>query len=266
MKNVSEPFRSSPGTVFGRLQRLYKASSIEALAELLGEPVGTVKGWSRRDSVPIDRLVAAARSQGASVDWLLGLTSDPQPTFAPASKVLNQSAQGARTSKVLNASELSSVGEPLLQRHGHIQIASRGGPVDFILVPRFTARVSAGDGFRYGDDEVVGEIAFEANWMRDHFGRAGDGFALVDVAGHSMEPTYYDGQTIVVDRQQRDIDGGGVFVLRLQDELFVKRVQRLLAGGLQVISDNPAFRAELVPAGSELQLDVVGRVVWPRSR
>lgn len=266
MKRTSDIFRSDPNTVFGRLQRLYDKPSIEALAELLGEPVGTVKGWSRRDSVPLNRLIEAARTKGSSVDWLLGLTMDSPTAFAQSSKVLYQSAQPGQFGSVLNVGEPQALVEPLSSRPGRFQVAARSGVMEFVLVPRFSARVSAGPGFRYGDDEVIGEIAFEASWMTAHFGRAGDGFALVDVAGTSMEPTFYDGQTIVVDRHRRDIDGGGLFVLRRGDELFVKRVQQLVSGDMQVISDNPAFRAELVAAGSDVQLDVIGRVVWPRSR
>lgn len=265
MQNQSSGLTPDPSVVMSRLKEAYAASTLTELAARMGVPGPTVKGWSQRGSVPLERLMRTSADTGCSLDWLCGLVSDPPGSHAPASKDLNQSSPIEPISKVLDSGSLLAA-EHGQHLPGRFQVAGSRGPLEFVLVPRFSAKVSAGAGFRYGDDEVLGEIAFEANWMRQHFGRAGDGFALVDVVGGSMEPTYYDGQTIVVDRLQRDIDGGGVFVLRKHDELFVKRIQRMLTGGLQVISDNLAFHAEMVPAGSEQQLEVVGRVVWPRSR
>jgi len=136
----------------------------------------------------------------------------------------------------------------------------------FVLVPRYVMRASAGAGMDNGQvaEESVGEIAFEALWMRRNFGRAGSGFALLDVAGSSMEPTLWDGETILVDLQSRELISGSVYVLRDGDELLVKRLQRLIGGGVEVVSDNPSYRSQVVPQADEL--GIVGRVVWPRVR
>lgn len=133
-------------------------------------------------------------------------------------------------------------------------------------IRRLSAKASAGPGHENHHVEPVADVAFNPAWLRARFGRSPEHLALIEVTGHSMEPTFFEGDTIMVDTQQRDIDGGGLFVLRLGSELLVKRVQRLISGGLQIISDNPAFKSELLDAAAESSIHVVGRVIWPRSR
>jgi len=82
---------------------------------------------------------------------------------------------------------------------------------------------------------------------------------MIRVQGDSMMPTLEDGDEILVDRDRRRIEGrGGVFVIRLDGELMVKRL-RTGVGGIEVISDNPDWDTRVVPAKA---LDVVGRVAW----
>ena len=72
-----------------------------------------------------------------------------------------------------------------------------------------------------------------------------------------MEPGLVDGDHLLVDTARRAPDvRGGVFVVRIDGALMVKRVRRA-AGRLVATSDNPA--ADAVPEG---EIAVVGRVVW----
>lgn len=79
-----------------------------------------------------------------------------------------------------------------------------------------------------------------------------------------MSPTLNSGDTIMVDRG----DGGerlrdGIYVLRLDDALMVKRVAlppRRGAGTLTISSDNPHYPSW--PNVDRSLVDIVGRVVW----
>src|SRR5437763_13620336 len=58
----------------------------------------------------------------------------------------------------------------------------------------------------------------------------GYGFRLVRVEGHSMDPTYYDGQWLLVRRPNwpsPPLQVGDVVVFRLDHDLLVKRVAAL---------------------------------------
>ena len=86
------------------------------------------------------------------------------------------------------------------------------------------------------------------------------------VDGESMAPTLNDGDDIMVDRADaaprlRD----GIYVLRLDDMLMVKRVAMgPKRGRFSVLSDNPHYPdwTDIDPA----LVDIVGRVVWTGRR
>ncbi|WP_189446016.1 XRE family transcriptional regulator [Salinicola rhizosphaerae] len=66
----------------------------------------------------------------------------------------------------------------------------------------------------------------------------------VTARGDSMGDTIRDHEQVLVNRARRTPDG--VFLLRMGDELRLKRVQRVAGGAWILISDNPAYERELV--------------------
>lgn len=227
----------------------YRVETLRELALSMLEDLSTVKGWKQRGSVPIDHCVRASLHTRCSLDWLILGVGEMQRTTIGGEQVASGSL----------AEDGGVYGETLRFR-------SAGRDLSFVLVPRYAVRASAGPGQDNGSsiEHEIGEIAFEATWMRSHFGRAGTGFALLDVAGNSMEPTLWDGETILVDLQLREVVSGSVYVLRDGDELLVKRLQRMLGGAVEVVSDNANFRSQEVQ--DPTQLSVIGRVVWPKVR
>ena len=77
------------------------------------------------------------------------------------------------------------------------------------------------------------------------------------VRGASMEPTLPDGCSILVDRNRRELQPKCIYVLRNEDGLVVKRVDRNREGWW-VISDNPAW----LPVMLTEETDIVGEVRW----
>lgn len=76
-----------------------------------------------------------------------------------------------------------------------------------------------------------------------------------------MEPTFRNGDLIVVDRQDRDLKRDGVFCVLVDGDLYVKRVQRI-PGAILFISDNSLYRPFEIPIKEvEFRLQVLGRVV-----
>jgi SOS-response transcriptional repressor LexA len=62
----------------------------------------------------------------------------------------------------------------------------------------------------------------------------------LEVRGDSMEPLLRDGDLVAVDRSRREVRDGGVYVLRIGEELFIKRMRRE-AEGWACVSLNPAY-------------------------
>lgn len=136
------------------------------------------------------------------------------------------------------------------------------GKGSVISVPVIDVRASAGFGAVTHSETKRGAVGFDAKWLRQLARGPADGLSIICVTGDSMFPTLADGDDVIVDRN----DGAsgirdGIYVLRLDDGLMIKRVARQPAGGgISVRSDNPEY-----PSWQNCRLDridIVGRVLW----
>ena len=166
----------------------------------------------------------------------------------------------ARIAAYLGVAE-SMLGAPV-QR---VAAPARARGPGMVLVPKLAIGASAGAGASVDGEAVEGEVAFDPKWLRD-LGADPRALSIIRVEGDSMAPTLDDGDDILVDggdaaARLRD----GIYVLRMDDALMVKRVARAPGPGrISVISDNPHYRSwDDLPMGS---VQLVGRVVWTGRR
>ena len=127
-------------------------------------------------------------------------------------------------------------------------------------VPRLPLGASAGSGALAGAELPVGQLRFSARWLKAN-GLNAAMLSAIEVEGDSMDPTLRDGDEILVDRTVRPLRAG-IHVLRLDDVLLVKRVERA-GDSLRLISDNRAYPEVERGAG---EVEIVGRVVWKGGR
>ncbi len=84
--------------------------------------------------------------------------------------------------------------------------------------------------------------------------------SMIRVHGDSMEPKIKEGDLILVSMSQDVIYDGSIYILRVGDVVYVKRVQRLPTQ-INLVSDNKAY-ATIAISGEELkQVEVIGQVV-----
>ena len=155
-----------------------------------------------------------------------------------------------------------------LARYFNVDEAVLGGPPasasadGLVPVPRLDIGASAGPGALDGNEDRLGRIGFDPAWLRRLGVGSSAALSLVRVEGDSMAPTLADGDEILVDsgddaRRLRD----GIYVLRIEDALVVKRIAVNPAGGtVSVRSDNSAYPGW--PDCDPEALGIVGRVVW----
>lgn len=157
----------------------------------------------------------------------------------------------------------------LLARYFGVDEALLGGPAGvfadsgLVSIARLDVHASAGPGAIEAEEKRLGRMGFDGAWLR-RLGLSGGGpnrLSVIRVDGDSMSPTLSDGDEILVDRE----DGAGrlrdgIYVLRVEEALVVKRLAVGPGGRLSVRSDNQAYPGwPEVEAGS---VDVIGRVVW----
>lgn len=137
------------------------------------------------------------------------------------------------------------------------ELGGRSGEAN-VDVPRIDVSASAGPGGLVDAEGRRRPFAFPPALLRQ-LGVRTSAASMIRVEGDSMSPTLEDGDEILVNRDERQLGGrGGIFVLRLDGVLMVKRL-RPAVGGVEVVSDNPAYPARIVPAR---EADVIGRVAW----
>lgn len=134
-----------------------------------------------------------------------------------------------------------------------------GAPVDRVAafrIRKLDVVASAGPGAQVDGEIVLGTDTLDPG-LALRLGLKDGQAAIIRVRGTSMEPGLFDGDHIVVDTADRTPRSkGGLYVIRIDDAVMVKRV--VLAGGrLVATSDNRA--AGPVPDGP---IVVIGRVVW----
>ncbi len=208
---------------------------------------------SGQSGLRIDGLANAAAELNVSADWLLGLTDDPTPAA---------SRNGSP------AVSVNDGGYPVPEKHANIDTrpvaeTKPGYNLDEAKdqdgiwnLPVREVRPAAGSGAEVFGEEVVGYVPFRADWLKER-SIDPEQADVVQVSGESMEPTLPDGCTILVDRSRRELQPKHIYVLRNEDGLVVKRVDRNREGWW-VISDNPAW----LPVMLTEDTDIVGEVRW----
>ncbi|OAN58867.1 S24 family peptidase [Sphingomonas sp. TDK1] len=126
-----------------------------------------------------------------------------------------------------------------------------------IALPRIDLGASAGPGGWAEEETLRAPFGFPPALLQQ-LGVRGEAASIVRVSGESMAPTLRDGDEVLVDRDRCRIDPRGIFVLRVEGELLVKRV-RPAVGGVELVSDNPDYPVRRVGSGS---FRLIGRVAW----
>ncbi|EQB34455.1 phage repressor protein [Sulfurimonas hongkongensis] len=80
----------------------------------------------------------------------------------------------------------------------------------------------------------------------------------LNVTGDSMEPTFSYNDIVFINRAKTDLQRGGIFTIRTEAGLFIKRVQKRIDGKIDIISDNPVYSTQTLNPN---EIEVLGRVV-----
>ena len=89
---------------------------------------------------------------------------------------------------------------------------------------------------------------------------------LFKASGDSMADTIEDGNILLVDTSRTDYHNGGIYVLTINNDWFVKRLRLKINGDLEIISDNPKYEPEVLRPNTDIEINVVGRVIKNLSR
>ena len=238
-------------TLAARLKIVRGSKTQEQFAELLGLNINTLRGYEKGLRTPgADTISALCQKTGASPTWMLlgeGPVFDPERTRYEPTPV-GQLRCGEPLGRIVATDRTA-------QGHGPVEVDG------LLMVPKVTARLSAGSGSFETDAEVKGLYAFRAEWLRAKGNP--DKMVLMEVSGDSMEPMLRNGDTVLIDKGQDDVVPGKVYAVGIEDTVVVKEVERL-PGKLVLRSSNPAYPPVEIAMQGDLAdgVRVIGRVIW----
>jgi len=218
----------------GRLQTILAHwPSADRLAREMKVSPSAFRKWLKGEAEPSrERLVALAHAAGVGVAWL---------------------AEGEGAEPVFEAI-----------RGGRRGVAAGEEQLDwgeFVLLPKRPEAAAAGaetpaapSGSEY--------FALRQDWVRSVCGVEPEALRLELAIGESMTPTIKDGSTLLIDTAEKEVRSFGIYVLEINGERLVKRVQRKHDGSLVLISDNAAYQPDEIPPAKAAEVNVIGRVVW----
>lgn len=128
---------------------------------------------------------------------------------------------------------------------------------DVVSIPQINASVSCGYGY-LNDQELIliRFVRVSLGFIRRYCPAANlRALQIMTAFGDSMEPTLSEGDSVIVDVSEKAVKRDGMYVVRIGDGLFVKRLQ-ITPKGLRLISDNPLYH----PIDcAEDEIEVIGR-------
>lgn len=225
----SVPFQDTgKGTSFSeRLNMLIGTGNGRKFSRETGISYSKLHNYLSGVSQPtLDSLIALTNATGASIEWLaLGVEHS-----SPESDVNAHDEQ------------------------------NRAFLDEFALIPGYRIQVSAGHGaIAPNDAEPCRHLAFRRKWLRWRGFEEKD-LAIVWSKGDSMVPTISNNDTLVVHLgRTRPVDGH-IYVVRNDDQLWVKRLQVLPSAWL-LLSDNKHYEPIKVPKDEQHNFEVIGQVV-----
>jgi phage repressor protein C with HTH and peptisase S24 domain len=201
----------------------------------MGVSPSAFRKWLKGEAEPSrERLVALAEAASVSIGWLAG-GEGPEPRLERFGKPSRDQADPAKDGR-LDTNR-------------------------YLLLPKLAEAAAAGP--ETPAAPATSEyLALRDDWIRTTFGIEPDRLELEMARGESMLPRIHDGDLLLLDTTEQQFRSFGVYVLEIGGERLVKRVQRKLDGSLTLISDNPTYEADHIPAAQAGNVTVIGRVLW----
>ena len=136
---------------------------------------------------------------------------------------------------------------------------------DNIVIPQLSATGSMGKGILADleHDTIVSHVSVNTLWIRENLASISSpsNLAMITGYGDSMEDTFSHGDVLFVDSGVDEIKMDAVYVLNLNDELYIKRLQRRPDGSILMISDNAKYQPCTIHNSEKDTFQVLGRIV-----
>ena len=87
---------------------------------------------------------------------------------------------------------------------------------------------------------------------------------MIFAQGDSMMPTIEGGDSLLVDHSRKEIYDGKIYCVRIENQLYAKRLQKIPPNTIVVVSDNAKYRSFEINLSkcTDYDFEVIGEVRW----
>ena len=212
----------------------HEAKQAKIAADIGMTIAGFSRIWNEEGLPKAETLKKIKQLKGCSIDWLLTGEGDPFPMA---------------TATTVTTNICDTLGNPV-----NID--------EFVFIPHYGVQESAGQSYLVEDEAPRFSVAFRRYWIENYITRDMKKLSVISVRGDSMAGVLNDGDTILINHSHT-VPRDGLYVLRINNNLLVKRLQLMPAGIINVISANEAYPTfEINLNNMTDDVAIIGRVEW----
>lgn len=264
MKNFNVSFAE-------RMQKVVQIlGNISELSRRVEVAYPTAQKWVKEGAEPsTTNLVKIAEVSGVDLVWLATGEGKPFPQ-APKIQVATTPEMDAlqsslnKTAQFIAQQQAAKRKAKLATQRANGLCDTQGNPVDiddFVFIPYYNVQLSAGHRSWVDNEQPTHSLAFRRDWLQMFVSSQIEHLSVVKVRGDSMRGVLENDDTILVDHTQIT-PTDDIYAIRLGDEVFVKRIQRL-PNKLRVVSVNPDYEPfEIDLSDDNSNFAIIGKVVW----
>ena len=227
-----------------RVMSLWPNLSVAKVSDLIGMSHMGLSKVFRNGSIPkAETLLSIHEKSGCDLKWLMTGEGQPFPKMAGN----------------------DSGGFPVPLPQGGQVFDTLGNPVDieeFVFIPHYNVQASAGNGLTVEDEKPIFSMAFRKYWIDNHLNANPKDLAVISVKGDSVEGVLNERDNILINCAKNK-PGNGLYVVRIGNDLIVKRIQSMPGGKLLITSANEAYAPFEIDTNKDYDdIAIVGKVEW----
>lgn len=213
--------------IIERIKQICFCQTEGDVAKAIGISKSALSNHKSRGSLPFEALLTFCVKNGVSTDWLfMGFGS-------PSMDMMDGESQNLPDS-----------------------LASS----DFLELPRVKSS--------YQSEETTRNFVVSRDWVKSVLDADPNQLKLLTIFDDSMKPTLENGDQVILDCKYANngkVLPDGIYALNIDDQLMVKRLQKLPKGILRIVSDNTSYETFQMNLKDNTEvISVVGKVVCVR--
>lgn len=137
---------------------------------------------------------------------------------------------------------------------------------DCITIEHIHINPSCGNGTIVLAEADITPVKIGREIIKNIWNSKPENLKIFKASGDSMQETITDNDLLLIDISKTDFRNGGIFLLTINNDWYIKRLRMRITGELDIISDNKNYPIETLTPDTVKELKIIGRVIKNLSR